>query len=245
MLNLQGLIIGVTELEDRGRYLKLLTEHGIYEIYARGAKKATSKNNPGTEIFCYTRVSVTPGKQRLTLDSSEVKEQFYNLRTDIKKLSLAAFFAEAVTTSGIGKDGAETLKLLLLCLYHLDKGDRETDLIKAVFELRYACDIGFLPALAGCDICHSYDGFGNGGMSFLTHSGKLLCHEHNPHNDGVLLSPALLHTLRFVCLSDINKICDFKLSEETLKAFAGVAESYLIYHTDKKYKTLGYYNGTE
>jgi DNA repair protein RecO (recombination protein O) len=239
MLTAEGVVIGVTELLDKGRYLKILTATGLLEVYVRGAKKPTSKNNPGTEIFCYSRVSVTPGKHCFVLDSSEVIRQFYTCRTDIYKLSLAAFFAEAILSSGIGKDGADTLRLLLLCLYRLDRNDRENELIKAVFELRYACDIGYMPALAGCDVCHAYDG----DLSLIIKSGKLLCREHNPGNEGFPLSPALLHALRFVCLSDIKKITDFKLSLGALKQFSELAEKYLCYHTEKKYRTLEYYNG--
>jgi DNA repair protein RecO (recombination protein O) len=265
MITEKGLIIGVTELEDKGRYLRVLTAGGVHEVYVRGAKKITSKNNAGTEIFCYSRLCVTPGKSGLVLDSSEPERQFYNLRFDIKKLALANYFAEVTIHNGIGIDDGvkkgETLNLFLLCLHYLDAGNRETALIKSVFELRYACEIGFMPKLLGCDVCHKYDD----GLTFIIASGKLLCAEHysaehrfaehisaehvsaghyNVHvnTKGDPLSPAVLHALRFVCLSDLKKICDFKLSIDAQKDLSQISENYLTFHTEKHLKSLSYFN---
>ncbi|MDR0974709.1 MAG: DNA repair protein RecO [Ruminococcus sp.] len=236
MITKKGLIIGVTELEDKGRYLRVLTLDGVHEIYVRGAKKVTSKNNPGTEIFCYSNLCASPGKNGLVLDSSEPERQFYNLRFDIKKLALANFFAEIITAFGIGHE--ETLNLFLLCLHYLDSGNRETALIKSVFEFRYSCEIGFMPKLLGCDVCHKYDG----DLSLIIGSGKLLCREDNPNNDGYALSPAVLHAIRFICLSDIKKICDFKLQAEAGRELSIISENYLVHHTEKHLKSLDYYN---
>jgi DNA repair protein RecO (recombination protein O) len=250
MVTTNGLIIGVTELEDKGRYLRILCSDGIHEIYARGAKKSTSKNNPGTEIFCYSKICFSigkggtggkGGKDGFTLDSSEPLKQFYNLRTDIKKLALANFFADIVSRFGVGNsnntDKESTLNLFLLCLHHLDTGNREIGIIKSVFELRYACEIGFMPALIGCGECHKYDD-----LSFVISSGKLYCDEHIKDNSGLKLSETVLHAIRFVCLSDLKKICDFKLSDTAAKDFYNIAEKYLLYHTEKHLQSLDYFN---
>jgi DNA repair protein RecO (recombination protein O) len=266
MQTFNGCIIRITELEEKGRYLKVLTERGIVDIFMRGAKKTTSKNNAGTEHYCYSKFSVAAssrgGETRYTLDSSESLRQFYELRLDIKKLALAAYFAHEIETGGVVP---ETLNLLLLCLFRLCENTVPERIIKAAFELRYACEIGFMPDLTGCAVCHKYDG----DLSLNLEHGKLYCSvhrsehhseqrsEYNPSgvltnggfpgdglaNGGFPLSPALLHALRFVCLSDIKKICDFTLVKPSSEQLSYIAETYLALHTERQFrnKSLEYY----
>ncbi|MDR0991553.1 MAG: DNA repair protein RecO [Ruminococcus sp.] len=243
---MKGVVIKKIELEEKGRILYVLTENGIVKISARGAKKPTSKNNPAAEMFSYAEFSVSEGKDRLYLDSSKPLKIFWNIRTDIKKLALAAYFAEVLFYCGISDKGEEKsarfagdckdeLKTFLLALDCLDKDNRTEAFIKAVFEMRTACAIGFLPDLIGCAECYRY----SGGMNFDIANGQLFCKEHN--KNGTAISESLLDTLRFVCLSPVEKIMSFKIGEKTQKEFSRLAENYLIYHLEKKFKTLGYY----
>jgi DNA repair protein RecO (recombination protein O) len=232
---MRGVVIKKYEFEEKGRILYVLTENGIVKISARGAKKPTSKNNPAAEMFSYAEFSTTEGKDRLYLDSSKPLKIFWNLRTDIKKLALAAYFAELLFLSGTAGDSKDELKTLLLALDCLDKNSRSEAFIKAVFEMRLACAIGFLPELIGCAECYRY----SGNMFFDTPNGQLFCADHN--ESGIPISNSLLDTLRFVCLSEVTKIMSFKIGDKTQKEFSKLAEHYLIYHIEKKPETLGYY----
>jgi DNA repair protein RecO (recombination protein O) len=240
MFTIKGVVIHITELSEKGRFLRVLTEKGLTDVFVRGAKKSVSKNNPGTEIFCYAKfslaVSVKNVETRYILDSSEVISQFYELRFDIKKLALASYFAAEISYSGAA---SETLNLFLLCLHRLSETDRPESVIKAAFELRYACEIGFMPDLIGCEVCRQYDG----DLSFIEGSGKLLCNAHNPGQKGIPLSPAVLHALRYIVLSDLKKICDFTLAPPSMERLSYLAENYLTIHSDKKHRNeaLEYY----
>jgi DNA repair protein RecO (recombination protein O) len=236
---LKGVVIKKTELEEKGRILSILTDSGVLTVSARGAKKPTSKNNPATDYFSYADFSITENKGRYYLESSNPIRIFREIAADIEKLSLAAYFAEVLTFTGTAKfhgcDSEDELKTFLLSLQALESGSRENVFIKAVFEMRIACAVGFLPELIGCAECYKYQD----DMFFDIASGALFCAEHN--KSGVKISNSLLDTIRFVCLSPVAKIMNFKVSETTLKSFAKLSENYLIYHMENKPKTLGYY----
>jgi DNA repair protein RecO (recombination protein O) len=259
---MKGVVIKKCEFEEKGRLLYVLTENGIVKISVRGAKKPTSKNNPAAEMFSYADFSVTESRDRLYLDSSKPIKIFWNIRGDIKKLALAAYFAEVLFFCGVSGEGEsggsgadknggrgadksadarfsgdckDELKTLLIALDCLDKGNRDESFIKSVFEMRIACAIGFLPDLIGCAECFRYQG----NMFFDIAAGQLFCREHN--TSGIAISNSLLDTIRFVCLSAVEKITCFKIGDRTQKEFSRLAEEYLIYHLEKKFKTLLYY----
>jgi DNA repair protein RecO (recombination protein O) len=236
---IKGVVIKLTELEEKGRILSILTENGMMSVTARGAKKPTSKNNPATDYFSYADFSVTENKGRYYLESSRPIRIFRDLAGDIEKLALAAYFADVLSFSGTsnfrGCDCGDEMKTFLLALSHLEKNTRENAFIKAVFEMRIACAIGFLPELIGCAECYKY----KDDMYFDISSGALFCAEHN--ESGVKISNSLLDTIRFVCLSPVEKIMNFKISDRTQKEFSRLSEQYLIYHMENKPKTLGYY----
>jgi DNA repair protein RecO (recombination protein O) len=253
---IKGVVIKITELEEKGRILYILTESGVISVTARGAKKPTSKNNPAAEVFSYADFSVNENRGRYFLESSRPIKVFFGLANDFEKLSLAAYFAEVLFYSGtvrnagkrkIGEnenqanitfavpDGTDELKTMLICLQNLEKNTRENAFIKAVFEMRIASAIGFLPDLIGCAECYKYQG----DIYFDIASGALFCKEHN--TSGIKISDSLLDTIRFVCLSPVEKIMNFKIGEKTQKEFSKLSENYLIYHMENKPKTLNFY----
>jgi DNA repair protein RecO (recombination protein O) len=236
---IKGIVIKITELEEKGRILSILTDSGIITVTVRGAKKPTAKNNPATDYFSYADFSITENKGRYYLESSRPIRIFHALAADILKLSLADYFAEFLFYSGTSKlhknDCTDELKTMLICLQNLEKNTRENAFIKAVFEMRISSAIGFLPDLIGCAECYKY----SGDIYFDIASGALYCKEHNVN--GIRISDSLLDTIRFVCLSPVEKIMNFKIGEKTQKEFSKLAENYLIYHMENKPKTLNFY----
>jgi DNA repair protein RecO (recombination protein O) len=238
----KGIVLKITELEEKGRILTVLTENGLMSITARGAKKPTSKNNPAAQCFSYADFSLTQTKGRFYLESSNPLKIFWGLAKDFEKLALAAYFSDILCYIGTGsdaakKDAADELKTMLLCLDALEKR-RDIKLIKPVFEMRVASSAGFLPDLIGCAECYKY----SGGLFFDLANGQLFCAAHN--KNGMKISESLLDTMRFVCLSPVEKILNFKIGEETTKAFNKLAENYLIYHLAYKPETLIFYKKT-
>jgi DNA repair protein RecO (recombination protein O) len=47
--------------------------------------------------------------------------------------------------------------------------------------------------------------------------------------------------MRYVSLSDFEKIFSFSLTDDALKSFSVVSEGYLLHKTERKFKTLDFY----
>ncbi len=247
LTTVQGLVVKEYDYGENDRFIKILTdEYGIVDVSVKGARKNTSSNNSPTSLFAYSKFCYNNKNGRNYLNSCEPIHIFYGLRLDVTKLALACYFSEtmeyAITTE---KTPDGVMRLMLNSLHFLEKGTRENEFIKSVFELRFMSDIGHLPQLIGCAHCYSYD---DTDMYFLIENGMLLCGKHF-HDKldisyyNVSVSPSLLHTIRYICLVEMDKLFNFKISDEIQKELTSISEKYLLRHLSvRSFKSLDYYN---
>jgi DNA repair protein RecO (recombination protein O) len=119
------------------------------------------------------------------------------------------------------------------------KSDKKTpSFIKAVTEFRLMSLSGYMPQLVGCETCGEYE---TAVMGFDKESGKIYC-EKCATAYSFKVSASVIKAMRFVALSDFEKIFSFSLSEENLKVFESLTEDYLLNKTQRKFKTLDFYN---
>ena len=246
LITVMGLVIAERNYGENDRFIDILTaEYGVMEICVKGARKITGKNNASTQLFAYAKFCFSKRNDRYYLNSSELVRVFYQLRLDMKKLALAEYFAEicryCVTTGQTAKD---IMSLLLNSLHFLSEGERSCEFMKSVFELRFMSEIGMLPQLIGCRDCYKYE---TDEMYFMTERSCLLCGEHF-HARGfeedyyhIRISKTVLHTLRFICLADKQRLFNFRLGEASLRQLNEITEKYFLSHIDRRFKALEFY----
>lgn len=240
ILNTDVIVLSRTETGDSGFYLKALSpDLGLIDINARGVKKQGAKNSPASQLFACSRMSLSLSKGRYYIDSSTVTKVFYPLRLDIRLFSLASYFAQAIiglTTEN--QTARDIYRLLANSLYMLSERGSDPEFIRFIFQMRFMGDIGFLPGLLGCDVCYETHPV----MYFSIETGRLFCREHIPADMPLReVSASMVEALRYVCLSPIEKVFNFKLSDRARDALAALSEDYLIYHTERKFDTLDFY----
>lgn len=230
---------------ESDKFIDILTkEYGILEASVKGVKKLNSQNSAATQLFAYSRFCLQKRGERYYLNSSEVITTFYNIRLDVQKFALAAYFSEVLLYAVQTEQAAEeTLRLLLNTLHFLAQGKRSLCLLKSIFELRLLSDIGMMPDLVGCKSCAAYDGE----MVLVINEGVIFCGKcyKKERGDGVLLSAAMLYALRFIALSELEKLWSFKLSAASEGALCHITESYLLTHMNRGFKTLDFYHDME
>ena len=165
MLTFMGLILRENDRGETSKSITVLTaERGVIDIFVRGGRKST-KNASSTQLFAYSKLCVEEKKNAkdqsmFFLNSSESEKLFYNIRLDPKKTALASYFSELLMYIRTEESGCdEIMRLTLNTLYFLDKGDRDNELLKSIFEFRLLCEAGLRPALLGCSVCRSWQDF--------------------------------------------------------------------------------------
>ena len=236
-INTDGLILKRGAVGESDRLVTVLTrDMGVIRAFVRGANKVKGKSASATDALCYSTFSVTKSKDTYNIDEVTPVEVFFELRSDIEKLSLAQYFCEAVMYLVMeGEESNEALRLILNCLYMLAKGLRPNDQIKAIFELRLMTISGFMPELRCCSECGADVG-GDAYFSFV--DGTVSC---ALHGKGVYLPAGVLAALRHISECGFEKLFSFEMPSESLKALTSVTERYLKTHCDREFTALNFY----
>lgn len=247
MITLKALVVRENKIGESSKAVTVLSsELGIIDIFIRGGAKS-SKSTSSTQLFSYSKFCLDEKKDayghvNYYLNSCEPLNIFYNLRLDAKKTALGCYFCELLCFSRIENSFCgEILKLSLNSLYFLDKGKHDMELLKSIFEFRLLCEIGFRPNLVGCNKCYVYE---CEKMHFNFKSGLLECDNccYNPESIfDIIFDPTLLYIVRFIALTDYNKLFNFKINEKYQKKLTDFTERFVKYNFKENFDTLEFY----
>lgn len=240
-LTIRGLVLRVTVYNDHDALLTVLThEHGKLTIKARGLKRRNSPLVAPCQLLAYSEFTLFENRGNYTINEARTISLFQKLRKDLQKLSLGTYFAQvAEVLCQEDIPSPEILSLTLNALYALAELSLQEQVVKAVFELRSACNAGYMPDLSGCGRC------GNAFPDrFDLASGCLECSAcRNLESNGIRmpLNTGALEAMRHICYCDIKQIFSFQLGEESLQYLCQIAESYLSTQLERGFSTLDFY----
>ncbi|MGN0622954.1 MAG: DNA repair protein RecO [Oscillospiraceae bacterium] len=247
MKTLKGLIIRENSRGESSKSVSVLcAELGVIDVFIRGGMKS-GKTASSTQLFTYSTLCLEEkrdahGHTNYYLNSAETENMFYHLRLDVKKTTLASYFSDLLCFSRIeNADCNEILKLTLNTLYFLDKGDREPDLLKSIFEFRLLCELGFRPYLVGCNHCFAYE---SNEMHFNFKSGLLECENCCINPDSIYdftFDRTLLYIVRYIALTDYNQLFNFKINEKYQEKLTEFTERFVKYYFTDNFQTLRFY----
>lgn len=241
-LSTDGIIIKETIARENDKYIVALTRHaGLITAYARGARRIKSKNATASGLLCYADLTFYKGKDTYQLDEASAREVFFDLRSDIVKLSLAQYFCElALCLAPEGGEAEEFLRLMLNALHYLCKGTRDMYCVKAIVELRMLCLAGYMPDLTACCACQRDEA---DILYFDVRGGVLYCADCKPQTAGLIpLNRTVLAAMRHIAYSEFDRLFRFTLPEATAKELTRATERFLLHQVERGFNTLDFYH---
>ncbi len=242
-ISTDGLIIRQQNIGEQDKLVTILTRDlGVVRAFVRGAKNIKSPKSAPTSLLCYSSFNIFEGKDKYIVDDASVKEMFFELRSDVEKVSLAQYFCElAASVCPEGQNCEKQLSLILNALYLITKGNRPQTLIKACVELRLLSLSGYMPDLVMCRECGEYS---CDTMYFLLATGTIQCGNcfgKSPKSNALPMDATLLHAMRHIVFSEDKKLFAFNLPEKALESLSYITESYTLRMLEKDLKTLHFY----
>lgn len=239
-LNVQALVLRVTDYNDRDALLTLLTrEQGKLTVKARGLRRKNSPLVAPCQLLAYADFTLFEYRGMYTVNEAASIELFTPLRRDLVKLSLGTYFAQcAATIAQEDLPNPELLSLVLNCLHGLSALDLPENQVKSAFELRAACIAGYTPDLFGCRICGSQEP-----AYFDLSGGTLLCEKCRTGENGIRLpiNAGLVDAMRYITYCDSRKLLGFRLGQENLDQLSSLTEAYLTTQLEQGFSTLDFY----
>lgn len=258
-----GLITRVWDVGASDKMLNIITaDRGRIGVMVKGGRSPSSKLRSISQLFTYGNFEISKKGNLYWLRGGSVINSFYDLSIDITRVALACYLCDlANELTGEDAEDDGILRLLLNSLYLIGKGEKDSKLIKAVFEMRASAISGYCPELSYCAYCKEP-------FSEYTYldvmGGKLICSECLMHKGdkkievsrefedmpeaSILcgLSPSALAALRYVVTAPTGKIFSFELKDEGEKdELSRAAESYILNHLERSFDSLDFYKSVK
>lgn len=240
----RGIVLREVDYKESDKILTVLLEgQGKRTVKAQGCRRKNSPLAAASQLLVWSEMTLYDYQDRLSLKEAATLEDFRGLRQDLSRLALGTYFAEV--TEAVAEEGVETpglLSLLLNSLYALDKLGKPEAQVKAAFEMKLSCLIGYEPLLEGCAICGAEV---PAEPQLNLSEGVLHCRhcrgELGEDSISLPLDGPTLSALRYIVHGDPKRLFSFRLPPESLEALSGVAESFLLTQLERGFRTLDFY----
>ena len=252
-LTTRGLVIHETQIGDYDKILTVLTPTaGKITISGKGVKSLKSRHMAATQLFSYSAFQLHRRGNYYYIDDSEMIENFFGIRGDLLKLSLASYICDVANDVTVeNEDETDMMRLILNTLYAIDKGLKDLELIRGAFQLRLASVAGFMPDLSGCRNCHTRSA---PRLTLDILDGNLICDSCKKHIDHdymdengeflrpiVILDSSLTAAMQYVIYAKPERFLSFSIDDEAIDAFASCCEKYLLHHLERGFYSLDFY----
>ncbi len=251
-----GLVIQERDLGENDKLLTILVErYGKMYVVAKGVKSVRNRHMSSCQLFSYASFGLRKRGNYYYITDSDLIESYYEIRTDITKLSLAAFICDVVNDvvqEGNGED--EILKLALNTFYAIAKNLKPLEHIRASFELRIAVESGFAPNLEACSQCDETEAKSS---YFDIVDGIIYCDKcknnlfyANAENEFLerglakpiaVISDSVLAAMRYIVNSRPERFLSFNLQEDELNSLYYVCEKFLLNQLERGFYSLDFY----
>lgn len=234
ILKTKGIIIAESNMNDFDKMLTILTPNGKIGCAAKGARKPKSPLLAGTQFLSFSDLVIFSGANSYNINSCETIEVFYNIRTDLEKLTYASFISRLVyDVTDENQYTYKILQLLLNTLYLISETDQDKDFILSVFELRLMVLLGFAPTLGKCAICGEKNDIGYFSMN---HNGFVCNACGRTDKSAIKISIDTFNALKYIATAPAKKLYSFSVSEDSKKELKLISSLYLNKNLDKEYK---------
>lgn len=230
----KGIIIAEHNMSDYDKMVTILTPNGKIGCAAKGARRPKSNLMAATQFLCFGDYLIYQGASSYHINSCEVVEVFYNLRTDLEKLTYASHITKIIgDVTDENQNTYKILQLFLNTLYVISETDKDLDFVVSIFKLKLMCLLGYTPVIDKCMTCGEKDELNY----FSLKDSGFKCKNCSKQDKGAIqISEGVVTAIKYIVMAPPKKLFSFNLSNEAQKELELISKLYLNEKLDKEYK---------
>jgi len=239
LIKTKGIVIGVANSADNDKVLTVLTpDLGKISVFCKGAKKSKSALLNSTEYLAFSELIIyKSANDNYSINSAEVIEVFYNLRTDIDKLNYATTISKIIyDVTQENEPAVQILQLFLNTLFVLSETEKDLDLIFCIFQIRLLAIIGFLPNVARCVNCGTNMTEEMNDFYFSIKDDGVKCEICQRLDKGIIhLSKTAFSAMIYTLSCESKKLFSFEIPKDAIEELKLLTKIYTTQKLEKEY----------
>ncbi|HIU52431.1 MAG TPA: DNA repair protein RecO [Candidatus Merdicola faecigallinarum] len=235
IIKTKGIILSEHNMGDFDKMLTILTPGmGKISCAAKGARRPKSSLLAGTQLLCFGEYLLYQGTSTYHINSCEIIEVFYKIRTDLEKLKYASHITKIISdVTTENQNNYKILQLYLNTLYMISETEINLNFILAVFKIRLMTILGYAPNINYCVGCKETE---NLSAFSLRYSGFLCSSCAKQDSGSIAISEGTKTALKYIVLAPPKKLFSFQLKEESLRELELIAKLYFDDKMEKEYR---------
>lgn len=244
IFKVKGIVIKEMVYKETDKIITLMTDKfGKISCMAKGAKKNNSPILASSQFLVYSEFLLYKGTNFYHINSAEMLESFYSLKTDYDKLEKAYEVTKTLNKLAYeNEDSEDLLSLYLNTLFVISSKDKDFKLIHSIFKLKAMCLTGYTPHIYKCSKCNEilatkdrvlvtyFDKTNNKcecencykkGSENITISNKKIKKYRN-------ITDSILVAMLYVISSRVKKVFSFDLDNKQVKEFEDFINIYFL-----------------
>ncbi len=205
----------------------LSRENGKIQLLSRGAKKSNSHLINISQLFAYSKCSMTKSKDMYIITHAELIDNHFGLKNNVEAFYCGSYILELI--SYVAQENEMDFRIFdmtVSVLKYLSEFKKDYDKLTAAYELKLISMLGYKPTLSHCISC---GGEMKANAKFSIQEGGLFCNECVNYGNGINVTYGEILTLDRILRSKFENINSIDVTANILN----LIRNFLFYYIGK------------
>ncbi|MGD9567401.1 MAG: DNA repair protein RecO [Sedimentibacter sp.] len=222
------LVLKEVSYKENDKILHALSRtRGKIQLVSKGSKKNNSHLINASQLFAYSKCSMTVSRDMYIITSADLIDNFYNLKNNME-----AFFSGNYILELIGYVAQENevdfriFDMTVSVLHHLSTMSKDFDKLTAAYELKLASMLGYKPDFKHCISCGNEI---NEDAVFSIKEGGLMCSDCVNYGNGINVTYSEILTMEKILKTKFEHMSSIDVNKKVLQ----IIRNFLFYYIGK------------